>query len=113
MEEPSQSEGEPAPLLTPGLLYTPRGALVQRQVAYDRVQLDLYAILYLVADKTAAILVASHAYDARGTRGDGQKAMKGLEEKYLRVANETTLALQEALSATYRWSQTRIPTTKS
>lgn len=113
MEEPSQAEEETAPLLTPGLLYTPRGAIVERQVAYDRIQLDLYAILYLVADETAALLVASHAYDERGTRGDGQKERKGLEGKYLRVVNKTPVALQEALSATYTWSRTVIPTTKS
>ena len=74
--------------------------------------MDLYAILYLVTDKAAALLVAMHAYAKRGTRGDGQAAMKQLEEKYLRVTNETIRALQAALAAT-SMSQTSIQTITS
>lgn len=75
-EETDQAE-ETAPVLTHGLLHTPGGALLQRQIAYDRANQDLYsyAILYLLPDKAAALLVAIHAYDERGTDGDGQKAM--------------------------------------
>ncbi|CAN0488167.1 unnamed protein product, partial [Laminaria digitata] len=62
--------------------------------------MDLYAILYLVADKAAALLVAIHAFDERGTRGDGQKAIKELEQKYLRATNETILAFEAKLAAT-------------
>ena len=51
--------------------------------------MDLYAVLYLVTDKAVALLVSAHAYDERSTRGNGQKAMKKLEDKYLRVSNET------------------------
>ena len=91
---------ETAPLQTPGLLYTPRNTLLQRQSAYDRANQDLYAILYLVTDKAAALLVAVHAYDERRTRGDDRGAMQELEEKYLRVTNETIRAVQAALSAT-------------
>ena len=61
---------------------------------------NLYATLNLATDKAAALLVAMHAYDERGTSGDGQKAMKELEEKYVRVTNETIRALQAALAAT-------------
>lgn len=39
------------------------------------------------------------AYDERGTRGDEQKAMKELEEKYLRITNEIIRALQAAVAA--------------
>ena len=98
-EEADQAE-DTAPLLTPGLLYTAGGTLLQRQAEFDRANQDLYAILYLVTDKAAALLVAIHAYDERGTRGDGQKTMKELEAKYLRVTNETIRALQAALAAT-------------
>ena len=62
--------------------------------------MDLYAILYLVTDKAAALLVTSHAYDERGTRGNRQKAMKDLEDKYPRVSNEIIRALQAELAAT-------------
>ena len=66
----------PAPLFTPGFLDTTGGTLQQRQTAFDRANQDLYAILYLATDKAAALLVAIHAYDERGTRGDGQKASR-------------------------------------
>ena len=88
-----------APLLTPGLLYTAGGTLSQRQAAFDTANMDLYAILYLVTDKATALLVAAHAYDERSTRGNGQKAMKELEDKYLRVSNETIRALQAEVAA--------------
>ena len=82
-------------------MYTPGGALLQRQSAYDRTNQDLCAILYLVTDKAAALLAAIHAYDERETRGDGRGATRELEEKYLlRVTNETIRAFQAALSAT-------------
>ena len=54
----------------------------------------------MVTDKAAAVLKAIHAYDERGTRDDGQEAMKALKEKYFRVTNETVRALQAALAAT-------------
>ena len=71
----------PAPLFTPGFLDTTGGILQKRQTAFDRANQDLYAIMRLATDKAAARLVAMHAYDERGTRGDGQKEMKELEEK--------------------------------
>ena len=67
-------------LLTPGLLYAPGGTLLQRQSAYDRGNENLYAILYLVTDKAAALLVAIHAYDERGTRGDGRGTRKSCKK---------------------------------
>ena len=90
----------PAPLFTLGFLDTTGGTLQQRQTAFDRANQDLYAILYLAKDKAAALLVAMHAYDERGTRGDGQKAIRELAEKYLTVTDQTIHALQEALAAT-------------
>ena len=60
---------------------------------------DRYAILYLATDKAAALLVAMNAYDERGTRGDGQKAITELE-KYLRVTDETIRVLQSGTSRT-------------
>ena len=61
--------------------------------------MDLYAVLYLVTDKAVALLVSAHAYDERSTRGNGQKATKKLEDKYLRVFNETIRVLQAELTA--------------
>ena len=90
----------PAPLFTPGFLHTPGGTLQQRQTEFARANQDLYAILYLATDKAAALLVAIHAYDERGTRGDGQQAIKELEEKYLNVTDETIRSLQATLAAT-------------
>ena len=89
----------PAPLFTPGFLDTTGGTLQQRQAAFDRANQDLYAILYLATDKAAALLVAMNAYDERGTRGDGQKAITELE-KYLRVTDETIRVLQSGTSRT-------------
>ena len=57
-------------------------------------------ILFLATDKAAALLVAMHAYDERGTRDDGKKAIKEPEGKYLRVTDESIRALQAALAAT-------------
>ena len=90
----------PAPLFTPGFLDTTGGILQKRQTAFDRANQDLYAILYLETDKAATLLVVMHAYDERGTRGDGQKVIKELEEKYLRVTDETIRVLQSGTSRT-------------
>lgn len=75
-------------------------SLEQRQAAYDRANQDLFAILYLITEKPAALLVTKHAEGARGTRGNGQKAVKELESKYLKITNETIRATQEALATT-------------
>ena len=76
-----EQDEEAVPLLTPGLLYAPGGTLLQHQSAYDRANQDLYAILYLMTDKAAALLVAIHAFDERGTRVDGRGVMQELEKK--------------------------------
>ena len=75
-----EQDEEAVPLLTPGLLYAPGGTLLQHQSAYDRANQDLYAILYLMTDKAAALLVAIHAYDERGTRGDGRGTRKSCKK---------------------------------
>ena len=51
-------------------------------------------------DKAATFLVTIHAYDESGTRGNVQKTVKGLQDKYLRVTNETILALQAKIATT-------------
>ena len=71
-EKTYQAEGT-SPLQTPLVLHTFGGALLRRQTAYDRDHQDLYAILYLVTDKAAALLMAMHAYDERGTGAMGRK----------------------------------------
>ena len=74
--------------------------LQELQTTFDRANQDLYAILCLTADKAPAFLVATHAHDELGTRGDGQEAINELEERYLRVTDEAIRALQAALAAT-------------
>lgn len=73
---------------------------VTDQTAFDKANQDLYAILFLVTEKPASLLVAKHAQDIRGTRGNGQAALQELEAKYLKITNETIRATQEALAAT-------------
>ena len=68
--EEEETDGSTAPLLTPGLLYTAVSTPSQRQAAFDRANMDLNAP-YLVIDKAVALLVATHAYDERGTCGNG------------------------------------------
>ena len=72
--------------------------LTTEQAAFDQANKDLYAILFLVTEKPAALLVAKHAEDSRGTRGNGQAAMQELESKYLRITNESIRATQRALA---------------
>ena len=70
------------------------------QAEFDKANQDLYAILFLITEKPASLLVTKHAQDIRGTRGNGQAALQELESKYLKITNETIRATQEALAAT-------------
>lgn len=49
-------------------------------------QEDLYAILFPVTEKPASLLlvVKKHAQNIRGTRGNGQVALRELEWKHLK-----------------------------
>lgn len=60
----------------------------------------LFAILHLAKNNKVAWLADTHADDERGTRGDGQKAVKELENKRCKVTNETIYDFQAALMAT-------------
>ena len=57
------------------------GSLEERQAAYDRDNQDLFAIIYLITEKPAALLVTKHAEGTRRTRGNGHKAVKELESQ--------------------------------
>ena len=70
------------------------------QAAFGKANQNLYAILFLITEKPASLLVTKHAEDIRGTRGNGQAALRELESKYLKITNETIRATQEALAAT-------------
>lgn len=94
--EDEETDGSTAPLLT-CLLYTAGGALSRRQAGFDRVNMNLNTILYLVTDKAVALVVATRGYDERGIRHNGQRVKKELED--LHVTNETIRALQAALTA--------------
>lgn len=62
----------------------------------DRANEDLYAILYLLTEKPAALLVAKHE-DTTGTSGDGQKALQDLVSKYNKVTDEVIRATMDTL----------------
>ena len=44
--------------------------------------------------------MTKHAEGARGTRGNGLKAVKELESNYLKITNETIRAAQEEIATT-------------
>ena len=54
---------------------------------YNRANEDLYAVLYLLTEKPAALLVTKHE-DTTGTSGDGLKALQELVGKYNKVTDE-------------------------
>ena len=57
---------------------------------------DLYAILYLLTDKPAALLVAKHE-DTAGTSGNGQRALLEIVSKYKKVTDEVILSTMDKL----------------
>lgn len=61
------------------------------QAGFDRVNEDRYANLYLLAEKSVALLVVMHKHES-GTRGNGQKTLKELIAKYNKVADEVVRA---------------------
>ena len=60
----------------------------------------MFAILYLITERQASLLVTKHAEGARGTHGNGSKAVKQLESNCLKITNKTICATQEAIAAT-------------
>ena len=63
---------------------------------YNRANEIFYAIIYLLTEKTAALLVAKHE-DTTGTSGDQPKALQELVDKYNKVADEVIRATMERL----------------
>lgn len=74
-------------------------SLAEQQEAYDRGSHDLYVILFIVAQKPAFLIVLKHE-NATGTSGDGQKAPEDLQEKYIKITDETIRAKTAELAAT-------------
>ena len=62
----------------------------------NRANEDLYAILCLLTDKPASLLVLKHE-DESGTSGDGLKALQELVGKYNKVTDEVIRATMEKL----------------
>ena len=62
-------------------------ALAEEIAAYERANQDLYAMLSLLTEKPASLLVLKHE-DETGTTGDGQKALQELVSKYNKVTDE-------------------------
>ena len=63
---------------------------------FDRANEDLYAILYLLTDKPAALLAAKHE-DTAGTSGIGQQALLELVSKYKKVTDEVVRSTTDKL----------------
>ena len=94
-------KGQPRPTTTTvGSTATTGGStLAQQQEAYDRASHDLYAILFMVTQKPASLIVLKHE-DTTGTSGDGRRAREELQEKYLKVTDETIRSKTAELAAT-------------
>ena len=93
-------KGQPRPTTaTASSTATTGRSLAQQQEAYDRASHDLYAILFMVTPKPAYLIVLKHE-DATGTSCDGRKAWDELQEKYLKVIDETISAKTAELAAT-------------
>lgn len=73
-----------------------QASLDKATAEFDKANEDLYAILYLLTEKPAALLVSKHE-DATGTSGDGQKALQDLVGKYNKVTDEVIRAKMETL----------------
>ena len=71
---------------------------------YNRANEDLYAVLYLLTEKPAALLVAKHE-DTAGTSGEGLKALQQLLGKYNKVADEVIRATMEKLNNSMKQGQ--------
>ena len=65
----------------------------------NRANEDLYAILYLLTEKPASLLVLKHE-DESATSGDGLKALQKLVGKYNKVTDEVIRATMEKLANT-------------
>ena len=86
-----------APLFIPWLL---DGTLQQRQVAFDRANHGLHAVLNLATDRPKlSWWQLSHATSAVPV-ATGRKRSRNWSKNYLRVTDETIRALQAALAAT-------------
>ena len=66
-------------------------ALAQEIAAYERANQDLYAMLFLLTEKPASLLVLNYE-DETGTTGDGQKTLQELVSKYNKVTDEVIQA---------------------
>ena len=91
-------KGHPRPVeTTAGTGSSP--ALAQEIAAYERANQNLYAILFLLTEKPASLLVLKHE-DEIGTTGDGQKALQELVSKYNKVTDEVIRAKMDKLVKT-------------
>ena len=71
-------------------------ALAQEVAAYERANQDLYAMLFLLTEKPASLLVLKHE-DETGTTGDGQKALHELVSVCNKVTDEVFRAKMDKL----------------
>ena len=71
-------------------------ALAQEIAVYEMANQDLYAMLFLLTEKPASLLVLKHE-DKTGTTGDGQKALQELVSKCNKVTDEVIRAKMDKL----------------
>ena len=71
-------------------------ALAQEVAAYERANQDLYAMLFLLTEKPASLLILKHE-DETGTTGGGQKALQELVSKYNKVTDEVIRSKMDKL----------------
>ena len=81
-------KGQTRPTQEPALSGEARAASDKAIAEFDRANEDLYAILYLLIDKPAALLVAKHEDTTGTTSGNGQQALLELVSKYKKVTDE-------------------------
>ena len=74
-------------------------SLAQQEEVHNRASDDLYAILFMVTQKPASLIVPKDE-DAVGTSGDGRRAWKELQGKYPKFTDETIHAKTAELVAT-------------
>ena len=92
------TEESPATGISPALggAQQAQDTLQQSTASFDRANEDLYAILFLLTEKPAAILVLKHEHPD-GMSGNEQHALEELVQKYDKVTDEVVPAAMDKL----------------
>ena len=90
------SKGQTRSSQQPALSGEARAASDKAIAEFDRANEHLHAILYVLTDKPAALLVAKYE-NATGTSGSGQQALIELINKYKNVTHTVTRSIMDKL----------------